>query len=201
MTDVLEFSKFNMYAYDLQIYHSQPIGMFSEWSLEVNSDLRKIFEWSRANLLRLSPAKSMVLPIYIYWVLLRHFFMVSISSLMFIRLYVTLIWIGVIMFLLSVVRSLGSSLGLGTVRMWPIFVIVIPIFTYCDCVYFTLDSFSLRNLSVAFNLIWSYLRCFWLNFGILFADLHSVSLGILFLCMYTEFYQFQSVTEDKYIFF
>jgi hypothetical protein len=64
MTDVLEFPKFHMYANDLQIYHSRPKDLLSECIREVNSDLRKIFEWSCANLLRLNSAKSMVLPIY-----------------------------------------------------------------------------------------------------------------------------------------
>jgi hypothetical protein len=29
--------------------------------------------------------------------------------------------------------------------------LVIPFFIYCDCVYFALDSYSLRKLTVAFN--------------------------------------------------
>jgi hypothetical protein len=64
MTDVLEFSKFHMYADDLQIYHSRPKDLLSDCIREVNSDLRKIFEWSRANFLRFNPAKSILLPIY-----------------------------------------------------------------------------------------------------------------------------------------
>jgi hypothetical protein len=43
--------------------HSWPSNMLSECIWEVKSDLRKIFEWSHANLLKLNPAKSMVLPI------------------------------------------------------------------------------------------------------------------------------------------
>jgi hypothetical protein len=45
MTVVLEFSKFHMYADDLQIYHSRPRDMLSECIREVNSDLLRIFEW------------------------------------------------------------------------------------------------------------------------------------------------------------
>jgi hypothetical protein len=77
MTDVLELSKFHMYADDLQIYYNRPRDLLSECIREVNSDLRRIFEWPRgprANLLRLNLAKSMVLPVENYWVLFRHFF-------------------------------------------------------------------------------------------------------------------------------
>jgi hypothetical protein len=64
MTEVLEFSKYHMYADDLQIYHSRPREMLFECTRGVNSDLSKVFEWSLANSLKLNPAKSMVLPIY-----------------------------------------------------------------------------------------------------------------------------------------
>jgi hypothetical protein len=37
------------------------------------------------------------------------------------------------------------------VRMRLVVALVIPFFIYCDCVYFTLDSYSLRKLTVAYN--------------------------------------------------
>jgi hypothetical protein len=37
------------------------------------------------------------------------------------------------------------------VRMRLVVALVIPFFIYCDCVYFALDSYSLRKLTVAFN--------------------------------------------------
>jgi hypothetical protein len=61
---VLKALQFHMFADDLQIYHSRPRNLLSESIREVNSDIRKIFEWSRANHLTLNPTKSMVLPIY-----------------------------------------------------------------------------------------------------------------------------------------
>jgi hypothetical protein len=39
MTEVLEFSKYHMYADDLQIYHSRPREILCECIREVNSDL------------------------------------------------------------------------------------------------------------------------------------------------------------------
>jgi hypothetical protein len=58
--------------------------MLSECILEVNSDLHKIFEGVRANILRLNPIKSMVIPDDIYLVLVRHFFLMMISTRMYI---------------------------------------------------------------------------------------------------------------------
>jgi hypothetical protein len=51
------------------------------------------------------------------------------------------------------------SLGLGDWQLSPLFAdrmplvvaLVISFFNYCDCVYFALDSYSLRKLTVAFN--------------------------------------------------
>jgi hypothetical protein len=64
MTEDLEFSKYHMYANDLQIYHSRPREMLVECIREVNSDPSKVFEWPLANSLKFNPSKSMVLPIY-----------------------------------------------------------------------------------------------------------------------------------------
>jgi hypothetical protein len=47
---LIDFSKFHMYADELQINHSRPKYLLSECIQEVNSDLRKIFKQSRANL-------------------------------------------------------------------------------------------------------------------------------------------------------
>jgi hypothetical protein len=44
MTKALEFSKYHMYANDLQIYHSRPREMLFECIREVNSDLSRVFE-------------------------------------------------------------------------------------------------------------------------------------------------------------
>jgi hypothetical protein len=86
-----------MYADDLQIYHSRSRNLLSECIREVNSDLRKIFEGSRANLMRLNSAKSIVLPIY------RGHLLVTTSSHMYIRqrtlvLLLTMIQIQIIYF-------------------------------------------------------------------------------------------------------
>jgi hypothetical protein len=44
MTEVLEFSKYHMYADDLQIYHSRPREMLFDCIREVNNDLSKVFK-------------------------------------------------------------------------------------------------------------------------------------------------------------
>jgi hypothetical protein len=40
-----------------------------------------------------------------------------------------------------------------------IYALMIPIFTYCDCVNFALDSYSLRKLRVAFNACFRFQVC------------------------------------------
>jgi hypothetical protein len=92
----------------------------------------------------------MVLPIYRRDLLgsLPPFFLVTISSCMYIRqrtlvLLSAFIWAGSIILVLSVVRSMELLLGSGDWRMLHTF--------SCDCVYFALDSHSLRKLTVAFN--------------------------------------------------
>jgi hypothetical protein len=50
----------------------------------------------------------------------------------------------------TICRKVYGALA-GLVRMRLVFALVIPFFTYCDCVYFALDSYSLRKLTVAFN--------------------------------------------------
>jgi hypothetical protein len=54
MTEVLELSKYHMYAEDLQIYHSRPRKVLFECIRDVNNDLSKVFEWSLANSLKLN---------------------------------------------------------------------------------------------------------------------------------------------------
>jgi hypothetical protein len=117
----------------------------------VNSDLRK----SHANLLRLNPAKSIVLPIC--KVPLWHFFLVTLSSRQrTVVLLLTIIWVEVIILVLSVVRSMRTSMIYDrlrilidvshfAVRMHFIVVFVIPYFTYYDAIYLALDSYSLSG--------------------------------------------------------
>jgi hypothetical protein len=118
MNEFLEFSKYHMYADDLQIYHSRQREMLFECIRGVNSDLSKVFEWSLANSLKLNPSKSMVLPIYRNYllVLFRRFFLVTILSRMFLRqriwaLILLMILIGLIMLAQSALRSMEPSLG------------------------------------------------------------------------------------------
>jgi hypothetical protein len=60
MTEVLELSKYHIYADDLQIYQSRPRDMLFECIREVNSNLSKVFEWSLVNSLMLNPSKSTI---------------------------------------------------------------------------------------------------------------------------------------------
>jgi hypothetical protein len=57
MTEVLEFSKYDVYTDDPQIYHNRPRELLFECIRQVNNDLS-------ANSSKLNPSNSMVLPIY-----------------------------------------------------------------------------------------------------------------------------------------
>jgi hypothetical protein len=63
----------------------------------------------------------------------------------------------------------GALAGLrrlvDAVRMRLVVALVIPFFTYCDCVYIAFDSYSLRKLTVAFN---AYVRYVYLCFLTIF---------------------------------
>jgi hypothetical protein len=50
-----------MHADDLQIYHSAGISDLQKFYDEVNSDFYRIFDWVRANGLKLKPKKSQVI--------------------------------------------------------------------------------------------------------------------------------------------
>jgi hypothetical protein len=157
-----------MYADDLQIYYSRPRKMRFECIREVNSDMSRVFEWFLSNSLKLNPSKSMVLPIYRNHLLgpLLAFFLydefipyvfqaknlgvpVSYNLNWGDRDHVSTICHKVYGALAGLRRLADVSPFTG--RMRPVVAFVIPFFTYCDCVHFALDSYSLRKLTVAFN--------------------------------------------------
>jgi hypothetical protein len=133
---------------------------------EVNSDLSKVFEWSLANSLELNPSKSMVLPIY------RNYLLGPFPALFLGDDFIPYVFkaknLGVTFsydlnwgdYVSTICRKVyGALAGLRrlaavtpfAVRMRLVVALVILFFIYCDCVYFALDSYSLRKLTVAFN--------------------------------------------------
>jgi hypothetical protein len=67
------------------------------------------------------------------------------------------------------------------VRMRLVVELVIPLFIYCDCVYFALDSYSLRwrlMLVSGMSIVEGFLTIFLVfrtNFGLFFDDFHEIS--------------------------
>jgi hypothetical protein len=166
MTEVLEFPKYHMYADDLQIYQSRRRDMLFECIREVNSDLSKVFEWSLPNSLKLNPLKSMVLPIY------RNHLLGPLPALFLSDDFTPYVFkvknLGVTFsydfnsgdHVSTICRKFyGALAGLRrladvtpfAVRIRLVVVLVIPFFIYYDCLSFALDSYSLRELTVALN--------------------------------------------------
>jgi hypothetical protein len=58
---VIKYSRFHIYADDLQIYHSSSVLDLQRSYDEFNMDLQQIHEWATANGLKLNPKKSQVI--------------------------------------------------------------------------------------------------------------------------------------------
>jgi len=59
--DVIKFCSFHMYADDLQLYHSSRVEDIQQCYDRVNEDLKRIYEWSIQNGLKINPKKSQVI--------------------------------------------------------------------------------------------------------------------------------------------
>jgi hypothetical protein len=57
----IHFSRFHIYADDLQIYHSSSVADLQRCYDEVNADLKQIYDWMGSNDLKLNPKKSQVI--------------------------------------------------------------------------------------------------------------------------------------------
>jgi hypothetical protein len=63
---VIQYSRFQIYADDLQIYHSSSVSDFQRCYDEINLYLQQINEWATANRLKLNPKKSQAVLIHRY---------------------------------------------------------------------------------------------------------------------------------------
>jgi hypothetical protein len=57
----LHFCRFQIYADDLQIYHSSSVAALQRCYDGVNADLKRIYDWAGSNGLKLNPKKSQVI--------------------------------------------------------------------------------------------------------------------------------------------
>ena len=63
ITDCIKYSKFHMYADDLQVYHFSDRENLSLLSAQINDDLSRIYTWSKNNGMLLNASKSYALPL------------------------------------------------------------------------------------------------------------------------------------------
>jgi hypothetical protein len=64
VSKVIKYSRFHIYADDLQIYHSSSVLDLKRCYDEINMDLQQILELATANGLKLNPEKSQVILIH-----------------------------------------------------------------------------------------------------------------------------------------
>jgi hypothetical protein len=64
VSKVIKYSRFHIYADDLQIYHSSIFSDLQRCHNEINMDLQQINELAKANGLKLNPEKSQVILIH-----------------------------------------------------------------------------------------------------------------------------------------
>jgi hypothetical protein len=60
VSGVIHFCRFHIYADDLQIYHSSSVADLQRCNEEVKTDLKRIYDWTGSNGLKLNPKKRQV---------------------------------------------------------------------------------------------------------------------------------------------
>lgn len=162
----------NLYADDVQIYLSRPIGLIEDLVVRINEDLIKIHDWSETNGLSLNPGKTQAILLSyrecntnnfpsIYIKDFKVPFSKSVTSLGFkvnthlsstdhINMTVGRIY--------GVLRKLWISRSFTPVetRLRLVKTLILPLITYSEVVYPRLDSASDHKLLVAFNNVTRY---------------------------------------------
>lgn len=158
---------FHLYADDIQIYLSRPIGLIEDLFHRVNDDLKGIYRWSVENGLTLNPSKTQAIliskkyyePEILPPILLSNIqvkFVDKVTSLGFkinsslsCNDHINYI-IGRIYGCLRKLWTCASFIPRDT-KLKLMKTMLVPIITYTDVIYCKLDSVSKNKLQVAFN--------------------------------------------------
>lgn len=165
--DIIEDVKIHLYADDVQLYQSSPIGLIDDLTERINGDLKNISSWAQENQLLLNPRKSTCLffsrsninsedipLIYLDGEQLPYSSSIKSLGVYFngkmeccehINYTLRRIYGGLRQLWLSG-SLLSSDLKLRLVKS-----LIIPHFTYCRAVYPLLDAKCTRKVNVAFN--------------------------------------------------
>lgn len=157
----------HLYADDVQLHLSRPCSLINELVLNLNKDLLAIYEWSVKNGLLLNPSKSQVIPISNAPIIDSVIPDVSLSAskLQLVKSATSLGFIinrnlscynhvnYVVGRIYGCLRKLWLTADFTPVetRKRLVIALIVPLITYAEVVYSSLDSLSQRKLQVAFN--------------------------------------------------
>lgn len=167
LPSVLKHCSIQMYADDVQLHLSYPLGLVEDATARINEDLNLVMKWSTANQLRLNPKKSQVIVIGRDVVNTDSFPCVEISDdkipyvntakILGLVFNQTLTWddhvslaVGKIYGTLRVLYLTCKYLP-TKVKMMLVKTLLLPILLYGHQVFCDLDSISKRKLNVGFN--------------------------------------------------
>lgn len=160
-------SSFHLYADDVQVYLSRPIGLIEDLFCRVNEDLLAIYKWSVENGLTLNPSKSQAIMISqkayetedlppIFLSSTRIQFVDNVTSLGY-KINCTLSCRNQINYTIGRIYGCLRKLWICA-RFIPVDTklklmktLLVPIISYAEVVYCKLDSVSMHKLQVAFN--------------------------------------------------
>lgn len=168
VVDVIKYCSFHLYADDLQVIICGPYRNLSLLFDQINSDLASISLWAKHNGLTLNAAKTQCL-------------FIQLTSRVCLKDLPSLLLNGVALSFSENVKNLGvvmnsrlkwsdhavyicsrvhaalytlrrlSTYTPASIRLLLVRALIVPIFTYCDTVFCTLDAGSCRRIQVAFN--------------------------------------------------
>lgn len=167
LPSVCKYASVHLYADDVQLHLAKPFSNLNELVLLINEELKHIYTWSVANGLLLNPSKSQVIPISKNNFNLRLLHDINLNNNK-IKAVESVTSLGY-----TINRNLSgynhTNVVIGRIygclrKLWIsayftpqetrrklVLTLVLPLITYAEVVYSSLDSLSQRKLQVAFN--------------------------------------------------
>lgn len=175
LPEVLCECNYHMYADDVQLYLSRPLGLVEDAICRMNDDLMRVSRWAKLNSLQLNAEKSSAIIIYRKDLDTAYFPNVMLEDIVIpysksvrnlgIIFNTSLSWSNhinsVICRIYAALRriSLSAAFTPLNTRIMLIKALIIPLISYGCEVFCKLDSLSLRKINVAYNSAIRYCFC------------------------------------------